>query len=188
MSTTSESVQVSFLTRLVRSLQREFQRYLDDSVPHAAARYVGLVVTLLVYFLRVYSLQGFYIVTYALGIYLLNLVIGFLSPQDDPESDSFTLPSTSTDEFKPFVRRLPEFKFWFVLLLSNGMYVFNLSINFRYSSMKAILIALVCTFFSFIDVPVFWPILLIYFIVLLFLTMRRQINHVRSFFTCLFAS
>ena len=30
------------------------------------------------------SLQGWYIVTYALGIYLLNLFIAFLTPKIDP--------------------------------------------------------------------------------------------------------
>lgn len=33
------------------------------------------------------------------------------------------------------------------------------------------------TFFSVFDVPVFWPILLCYWIVLFVLTMRRQIAH-----------
>lgn len=33
------------------------------------------------------------------------------------------------------------------------------------------------TFFSIFDVPVFWPILLIYFIILFVLTMKRQIKH-----------
>ncbi|MFS8002144.1 putative retrieval of early ER protein Rer1 [Helianthus anomalus] len=54
--------------------------------------------------------------SYALGIYILNLLIRFLSPQVDPEfqdlSDGPFLPNRSSDEFRPFVRRLPEFKFW----------------------------------------------------------------------------
>lgn len=33
------------------------------------------------------------------------------------------------------------------------------------------------TFFSIFDVPVFWPILLLYFIVLFVITMKRQIRH-----------
>ena len=57
--------------------------------------------------------QGFYIVTYGLGIYLLNRLIGFLSPMVDPELEGPTLPTKGSDqEFKPFQRRLPEFKFW----------------------------------------------------------------------------
>jgi hypothetical protein len=33
------------------------------------------------------------------------------------------------------------------------------------------------TFFQIFDVPVFWPILLLYFIVLFVITMKRQIRH-----------
>jgi hypothetical protein len=33
------------------------------------------------------------------------------------------------------------------------------------------------TFFEIFDVPVFWPILLLYFIVLFIITMKRQIKH-----------
>lgn len=54
----------------------------------------------------------FYIVTYALGIYNLNLFLGFLTPQMDPEHEGPVLPSKSDEEFRPFVRKLPEFKFW----------------------------------------------------------------------------
>ena len=61
---------------------------------------------------QVFVLQGFYIVTYGLGIYNLNLLIGFISPQIDPETEGPALPTKSDQEFKPFVRRLPEFKFW----------------------------------------------------------------------------
>ena len=35
---------------------------------------------LVAYILRVYVLNGWFIVTYGLGIYLLNLFIGFISP------------------------------------------------------------------------------------------------------------
>lgn len=47
----------------------------------------------------------------------------------------------------------------------------------RYSITKAFCIAFVMTFFSAFDVPVFWPILLFYWLVLFVLTMRRQIIH-----------
>ena len=58
--------------------------------------------------------------TYGLGIYLLNMLIGFLSPRFDPEfatldedeADAAPLPLQSDQEFKPFVRRIPEFRFW----------------------------------------------------------------------------
>ncbi|KAK6946271.1 Retrieval of early ER protein Rer1 [Dillenia turbinata] len=138
---------------------RIYQYYLDKTTPHPPFRWVGTAAIALLYALRVYYVQGFYVIAYGLGIYLLNLLIGFLSPLVDPElegSDGSLLPTKESDEFKPFIRRLPEFK---------------------YSITKAICIAFVMTFFSVFDVPVFWPILLMYWFVLFFLTMKRQIMH-----------
>ncbi|XP_044974296.1 protein RER1B-like [Hordeum vulgare subsp. vulgare] len=143
---------------------RAFQYYLDRSTPHSTGRWLGTLVVAAVYALRVLSIHGFYIVSYGLGIYLLNLLIGFLSPMVDPEldpsaaNDGPALPTRGSDEFKPFIRRLPEFKFWYAIT-------------------KAFVIAFVMTFFSVFDVPVFWPILLCYWIVLFVLTMKRQILH-----------
>ncbi|KAM7258496.1 hypothetical protein ACFE04_014237 [Oxalis oulophora] len=138
-----------------------FQYYLDRSTPHTMERWIGTLVVAAIYMLRVYYLQGFYIVSYGLGIYILNLLIGFLSPKADPELealDGAALPTKGSDEFRPFVRRLPEFKFW-------------------YSITKAFCVAFMMTFFSVFDVPVFWPILLFYWIMLFVLTMKRQIMH-----------
>ena len=47
----------------------------------------------------------------------------------------------------------------------------------RYSAFKALAIGFCVTFFPVFDVPVFWPILLMYFLVLFFVTMKRQIKH-----------
>ncbi|XP_058750511.1 protein RER1B-like [Vicia villosa] len=145
----------------LQEFSKLFQYYLDKSTPHSTYRWIGTFVIASIYLLRVFYIQGFYIVSYGLGIYMLNLLIGFLSPLVDPEmepSDGPLLPTKGSDEFKPFIRRLPEFKFW-------------------YSFTKAFLIAFLMTFFSVFDVPVFWPILLCYWVVLFVLTMRRQIAH-----------
>ena len=92
--------------------ERRVQSWLDQSVPHTGPRWGAFGVVVLFYILRVYLLQGFYIVTYGIAIFNLNLAIGFLSPAFDPEEqDGPTLPTTEK-EFKPFVRRVPEFKFW----------------------------------------------------------------------------
>ena len=50
-------------------------------MPHVHARWISLGVLLLLYMIRVYLVGGFYIITYALGIYLLQRFIGFLSPK-----------------------------------------------------------------------------------------------------------
>lgn len=94
---------------------RTFQYYLDRSTPNPVYRWLGTLAVAAIHVLRVYYVQGFYIVSYGLGIYILNLLIGFLSPKVDPELealDGASLPTRGSDEFKPFIRRLPEFKFW----------------------------------------------------------------------------
>lgn len=104
------------------------------------------------------------VVAYALGIYLLNLFLAFLQPKFDPSSDALdqemedgsvgTLPTKQDEEFKPFIRRLPEFKFW-------------------YWATRAVAISFFCTFFDFFNIPVFWPILVMYWIILFVLTSKH---------------
>ncbi|XP_064598979.1 protein RER1-like [Liolophura sinensis] len=155
--------QPSVLYKAYRRISELHQNALDKATPHSGPRWVTCCILLVLYFVRVYWAQGWYIVTYALGIYLLNLFIAFLTPQIDPAlledpDDGPSLPTKANEEFKPFMRRLPEFKFW-------------------YSASKAIVIATICTFFEVFNVPVFWPILVMYFIILFTITMKRQIRH-----------
>lgn len=64
-----------------QDMTRKYQYVLDKSSPHILYRWIFFVVLFSIYFTRVYLLNGWFIVTYALGIYLLNQLIGFLSPQ-----------------------------------------------------------------------------------------------------------
>lgn len=105
--------------------------------------------------------QGWYIVAYALGIYLLNLFLAFLTPKFDPSSDALdtemedgsvgTLPTKQDEEFRPFIRRLPEFKFW-------------------HSATRAVAISFLCSWFEIFNIPVFWPVLVMYWLMLFILT------------------
>lgn len=54
---------------------------LDKTVTFPLYRWIALGVLLVLFALRVWALQGWYIVTYGLGIFLLNLFIGFITPQ-----------------------------------------------------------------------------------------------------------
>lgn len=108
----------SVLSQWTFAVAQRYQHLLDKSTPYIRRRWIAFAVIAFAYVVRVYLLAGFYIVTYGLGIYILSLVIAFLSPQVDPEiqqlGDGPTLPTRGSDEFRPFVRRLPEFKFWCV--------------------------------------------------------------------------
>jgi len=157
------SMIVSFFKRIGQT----YQLMLDRSTPFTVGRWIFTVVLIVAFMARVLIAQGWYIVTYALAIYHLNLLLAFLTPKIDPamaeydreeEEDGMALPTSQNEEFRPFIRRLPEFKFW-------------------YSATKATTIAFFCTFFELFNIPVFWPILVMYFITLFCITMKRQIKH-----------
>jgi len=144
---------------------RRLQTYLDRTVPFVLPRWMFSATLYLIYWVRVWMLQGFHIITYALHIYYLNLFIAFLTPKvepmtydDEDDEDAGSLPTSNSSEFKPFIRRLPEFKFW-------------------WWATRATIVAFTCTFFELFNVPVFWPILVMYFIMLFVITMKRQLKH-----------
>ena len=166
-----------------------YQSYLDKATPYTAYRWIGTGCLLALFLMRILWAQGWYIgtsslphshpapqihpnehepnannpsfpVCYSLGIYLLNLFLAFLQPKFDPslsENENLedggepALPTKQDEEFRPFIRRLPEFKFW-------------------HSSTRAIAIAFFCSWWSVFDVPVFWPVLVVYFCILFALT------------------
>ena len=45
---------------------------MDKSTPHIVPRWVGFVVIFALFFLRIYLVQGYFIIAYGLGIFLLN--------------------------------------------------------------------------------------------------------------------
>jgi Rer1 family len=55
--------------------------------------------------------------------------------------------------------------------------VLHLHLHCRHQATRAFVVSFVCTFFPMLNVPVFWPILLIYFVVLFTVTMKKQILH-----------
>lgn len=188
------------------TVAQQYQAILDQSTPYVTYRWIGTGVALVLFFLRIFFAQGWYIgkcclsstnrqeihtdkngnatrkseadpcsficaVAYALGIYLLNLFLAFLQPKFDPSNDALdsemedgsvgTLPTKQDEEFKPFIRRLPEFKFW-------------------YWATRAIGISFVCTWFSIFDVPVFWPVLVMYWLILFVLTSKKILQNTLS--------
>lgn len=145
----------------VANRQQRYQALLDQSTPHVLYRWIGTGVLLFLFFVRVFVAQGWYIVAYALGIYLLNLFLAFLQPKFDPSNDAMDtemedggvgiLPTRQDEEFRPFIRRLPEFKFW-------------------HSATRAVGISFLCSWFEIFNVPVFWPVLVMYWFMLFILT------------------
>ena len=135
----------------------------DKIIIYKAQRW-GIVAFLAVfYFIRMFRTKGYYALTYCIGIHFLNSFIGFISPLDDPEEDQLNngdsyLPQKNNEEFRPFHRKVKEYTFWRIMFWT-------------------FLISIPMTFFEAFNIPVFWPLLLVYFILIFFLIMRRQIQH-----------
>ena len=134
----------------------------DKIIIYRFQRWIVVLILTVVYLFRMFYTKGYYALTYCIGIHFLNSFMAFISPLDDPEDDlpeeSSHLPQTNSEEFRPFQRKLKEYNFWRVMFWT-------------------LLVAIICTFSEAFDLPVFWPLLLFYFVLIFILVMRRQILH-----------
>ena len=88
--------------------------------------------------------------------------------QED-EEDMYEIPESQEDvsldkpsESKPIVRKIGEFKLWKRLFLFSFL-------------------ALFCSFFECFDLPVFWPILLFYFLLVVITIAYKQYKHMQKY-------
>ena len=151
-----------------------FQKKIDRLIVYKTQRWVMLLVVLLVFLMRMIILEAFFAVAYILGFYIMQNVILYFTPsslpsiQDEEEADEeiYEIPEKmlekSEDSSKPIIRKLGEFRLWKKLFL-------------------AISIALLCTFMKIFDFPVFWPILLIYFLFITLTIVIRQRQHMKKY-------
>ena len=125
-------------------------------------RWIVIAFLILIYIIRIIQTKGYYFITYTIAIHILNGFILFISPFEDPEenqlcnNDSF-LPQKNNEEFKPFQRRLREYTFWSIVLFT-------------------FIIGIIVTFFERFNIPIYWPILVLYFIAIFIFEMRKQIK------------
>eukprot|EP01129_Flabellula_baltica_P001451 TRINITY_DN11344_c0_g1_i1.p1 TRINITY_DN11344_c0_g1~~TRINITY_DN11344_c0_g1_i1.p1 ORF type:complete len:187 (-),score=32.78 TRINITY_DN11344_c0_g1_i1:47-586(-) len=145
------------------AVNRRWQAIKDKTVPHKTARWGFAFFLLCCYVFKLYMFPGYHIVSYGLGIYILNLLLDWMQPLVDPEDEEGpSLPTGNEDTFKPHIPKLGEFKFW-------------------YLASRAIVMGIIATFFDILNVPVFWPILLFYFILLTVVQLKNRIQHMRKY-------
>lgn len=157
----------STVEKVLRRLFIIYRNKIDKYIIYPKSRW-GFTVFLILYYLkRVLEIGGFYVVSYILGLYILHLSVQFFTPIGLPEADeedeedeslrNMKLPETNVDNHEdrgPLIRSMSEFKFW-------------------QNATLACLGSIFCTFSQLFDLPVFWPFLLAYFIMLLILTVKR---------------
>uniref|UniRef100_A0AC35UHY5 Protein RER1 n=1 Tax=Rhabditophanes sp. KR3021 TaxID=114890 RepID=A0AC35UHY5_9BILA len=154
----------SFIANVGSTIYFRYKYYLDCSTPYVLGRWVVALFLSVIFCSRMLIFQSHFLICYALFIHYLFNFCAFLTPLSiyendlDSEEQNVSLPTKNNDEFRPFIRRLPEFKFWL-------------------SHVKTSLVAVFLTFFDFFNVEVFWPVLVIYFVFTSILSFKRQIRH-----------
>lgn len=145
------------------------QTYLDRLAPRPDVRWGITALVFVFYCIRVWRKDAFHLISYCVGIYLLHATILFLTPKGENIPDPFEnienddyVPETIDNEFRPFIRNLPEFDFWAFVT-------------------KLVVLASAATYFELLDIPVYPPVLFIYFIFMVAFTARRLLAHMKKY-------
>ena len=148
------------ITKFFSMMKRNYNAINDKIIKYVKYRWLCVSFLAFLFLVRLIITQGYQALTYCLGLYWLNCFIGFISPQIDPEEDreESYLPRKANDDFKPFQRKVKEFQLWE---------------SFFYS----LFIGVILTFCEGVDIPVYWPLLLVYFLIMFVTSMRHQIMH-----------
>ena len=128
--------------------------------PYVLYRWIFYSAVTFLFCFKMLHSHKFYAVGYMAGLFTLQCVVLFLSPKLDPELyGKDVLPTTADDgDYKPFVRKLPEFVLWKRITAA------SLLSNFA-------------SFIPFLDLPVYGPLLVFYFVLVTVMTFRTRIAH-----------
>ena len=144
-------------TQALHKVNQKYNVIMDKITPYTKTRWAVFFFCMFWFCWRMIHFHKYYIYAYTAGIYILFQFASFLTPLQVVNNEEPLLPDAVGGEYRPFMRRLSEKKFWI-------------------RSFVSVFISLVMSFTR-IDLPVFWPILLMYFIVLFCVTMHTQIKH-----------
>ena len=148
----------------IQNYSKKLENLWNLTIPFKMGRWLGAAGLTLLFLLRVFVGKSHYLVCYFLFIYLLYMFLLFISPLRHVVVDDNDIGADLDEEtngYTPFIRRLPEFTFWF-----------------KY--MRAVIIAFIISLFPVFDIPVFWPLLLIYFILLLVRVLAAEVHRWRE--------
>jgi hypothetical protein len=142
--------------------QTEFRMRVESMIlrtkPYALYRWLVWLFLAGLFLFRVFVLHKSYTIGYVAGLYLINCLIMYISPKLDPELSKDSLPTAGDGDYRPFVRKLPEFVLWRRL-------------------MGCVILAFVAALFPFLDPPMYGPLLLVYVLMVAAFNFRARIAH-----------
>ncbi|CAD8175038.1 unnamed protein product [Paramecium pentaurelia] len=153
-------------TRLYHKYTMKYRRIIDKWIMHPGKRWSLCALLLFFYFSRLVETQSYFVVSYMLGIQIIQSLLRYFTPlglpdiEDEDEDVNIQLPQHTDD--RPLIRSMPEIQLWeqiiFALFLSNF-----------------------ATYFQIFDLPVYWPFLFSYFILVMIITFKKYLKHMQKY-------
>ncbi|CAD8164196.1 unnamed protein product [Paramecium pentaurelia] len=178
-----EQIEENLIFKVINRIKVKYQRKIDRYILYKKSRWFFNLLLILLYANRIYNIGGFYIVTYIYCVYQLQLIIEYFTPlglppvnfeDDENEDDQFQndfveLPTTISNknelndkEFRPLLRTTSEFKAW-------------------QKSVFSVIMSYLCTYIPLWNIPVYWPFLFGYFFVIVGMSIRKYIKHMKKY-------
>lgn len=161
-----------------KRLHRQLNSYLDSYCLLPTKRWLVALGLFLVLAYRI-TVHEYIGVMYFFCLYVLYLLVQFYTPmglpdpdEDDPNqvvgksASNTDIPYTMRGDDQPALRSLTEFNLWKKVMVA---------------LLVALLVALPCTFFAVFLIPVYWPFLLGYFVLLVGSSVRKHYKHMQKY-------
>jgi len=113
------------IDKLTFKMWQYVQIYVDRYAIYPKERWLVAGILFIIYIYRAYINQGifkpgftcykgFHIISYFLGLYMLDKFLGFISPKDEEDvAGAAILPTRENEEFRPFRRAIKELDLWY---------------------------------------------------------------------------
>lgn len=162
------------LEKTISNARAAVKYNINKLIPRPMVRWTIFSCTYLFFMLRVLIMQKYFLVAYMSSIYILYGFVSFCSPNDDSipcaledfdDFDVSNIPTNTIEEiedYKPFDRKLPDYKYW-------------------ESSMICLCFSILATLFDVFNFTVYAPILIIYFLIMCISVIRNIYLHSKKF-------
>lgn len=147
---------------------------INKTIIYRKERWILTIITYFLFIIKCVIYDSYYALLYILSFYYIQNIILFITPKDvpsihdeDEDEDMYEIPDTvfnksdDPDE-KPIIRKISEFSLW----------------------EKITFFTLLChllSYFEVFNIPVWWPMLLIYFVIVSVLIVFKQRSHMNKY-------
>lgn len=151
------------------------QLMMDNLSPVPGKRWAALAGVFLLFLFKVLYDDTHHLILYCMAVYLFHGYILFATPKDESIPDPFELDEEEKEEttseystanidnnLRPFIRNMPEYTFWLFCT-------------------KVVLVCFALSLTPLTDIPVYTPILVVYFVFMAVATLIKLYNHSRKY-------